>query len=309
MRTALIALATSIAAYAQDDKRGGEIVLKNAVPGATVSLLRVPDAVSDVESVVRLWSENEPALAEALVRLTDADAAHVTSRLRELSAVGPEKTTALARKLAERVTPAQDGVEVLRKTIADINGIARFVDVPAGKLHILATRPASPDFMAVGLRAEGRGIATIDTAAARVKPGAGPLGSRLAIRSSGGPVKVIAGGKVVAEIPTKENEVIELASAGKLDAVPAAPEPPRDVSRIGMVQLVHNRYGVFVRLEPGVALVAGETIGIYRDGVEVARAEILMVCTADEKYPDGAAQVARGEAELRRGDEVRRVKP
>jgi len=310
VKTMLIALlVAAAAAHAQEPKRGGELVLKNAVAGATVSLVRVPDAVKDVESVLRLWSENEPAIAEALVRLSDADAAFVTGRLRELSAVGPEKTTALAKKLAERVAAAPDGVDVVRRTIADINGLARFLDVPAGMFHLLSTRPGSPDFLAIGIRADGRGGVAIDCAAARPpKPAPEPAGSRVAVKSAGGPVKVVAGGKLVAEIAAKEGEVIELQSPARLTVEAGPVVPPPVEGRVGMVQLVHHRYGVFIRLEPGVQFVAGESIAIYRDGTEVTRAEILLVCGSDEKYPDGAVQVAPG-AEVRKGDEVRRVKP
>jgi hypothetical protein len=303
-------LVAAAAAHAQEPKRGGELVLKNAVAGATVSLVRVPDAVKDMESVLRLWSENEPAIAEALVRLSDADAAFVTGRLRELSAVGPEKTTALAKKLAERVAPSPEAVEVVRRTVADINGLARFLDVPAGTFQLLSTRPASPDFLAIGIRTDGRGVVAIDCAAARLpKPAPEFVGSRVAVRSAGGPVKVVAGGKVVAEIASKEGEVIELQSPARLTVEPSGPvAPPLADGRVGMVQLVHHRYGVFIRLEPGVQLIAGESIAIYRDGAEVTRAEILLVCGSDEKYPDGAVQVSPG-AEVKKGDEVRRVKP
>ena len=77
---------------------------------------------------------------------------------------------------------------------------------------------------------------------------------------------------------------------------------------MGEIKVVSKTYGVFVKLDPGLSLEPGEEILIFRDGREVARTKILKITKADEKYPDGAAQVQK-EGAIQKGDEVRRTKP
>jgi hypothetical protein len=91
-----------------------------------------------------------------------------------------------------------------------------------------------------------------------------------------------------------------------------APEPkaapPTDADRVGEVKVVSNTYGVFVKLDPGLAVQPGEEILIFREGREIARTKILKVTKADAAYPDGAVQVPTG-GPIQKGDEVRRTKP
>jgi hypothetical protein len=91
-----------------------------------------------------------------------------------------------------------------------------------------------------------------------------------------------------------------------------APEPkaapPIDADRVGEVKVVSNTYGVFVKLDPGLAVQPGEEILIFREGREIARTKILKVTKADAAYPDGAVQVPTG-GPIQKGDEVRRTKP
>jgi len=87
-----------------------------------------------------------------------------------------------------------------------------------------------------------------------------------------------------------------------------APPAPADPDRVGEVKVVSKTYGVFVKLDPGLALQPGEEILIYRDGKEIARSKILKVTKADTSYPDGAVQVPK-DGTIQKGDEVRRTKP
>ena len=92
---------------------------------------------------------------------------------------------------------------------------------------------------------------------------------------------------------------------------PPAPKDPAvtpEVDRVGEIKVVSKTYGVFVKLDPGLSLEPGEEILIFRDGREVARTKILKITKADDKYPDGAAQVQK-EGAIQKGDEVRRTKP
>jgi hypothetical protein len=83
--------------------------------------------------------------------------------------------------------------------------------------------------------------------------------------------------------------------------------PPAEPDRVGEVKVVSKTYGVFVKLDPGLALQPGEEILIYRDGREVARSRILKITRGDAAYPDGAAQVQK-DGSIQKGDEVRRPK-
>ena len=88
-----------------------------------------------------------------------------------------------------------------------------------------------------------------------------------------------------------------------------APEAPVvEAARVGEVKVVSKTYGVFVKLDPGLALQPGEEILIYRDGREVARSKILRITRGDSAYPDGAAQVQK-DSSIQKGDEVRRPRP
>jgi hypothetical protein len=90
---------------------------------------------------------------------------------------------------------------------------------------------------------------------------------------------------------------------------PEPKEPPAvEADRVGEIKLVSKTYGVFVKLDPGLALQPGEEILIFREGHEVARSKILKITKADPGYPDGAAQVQK-DGSIRKGDEVRRQKP
>ncbi|HLY07697.1 MAG TPA: PEGA domain-containing protein [Planctomycetota bacterium] len=102
-------------------------------------------------------------------------------------------------------------------------------------------------------------------------------------------------------------------------APPAAPAPgvkgpePKETpapeaARVGEVKVVSKTFGVYVKLDPGLALQPGEEILIYRDGREVARSKILKITPGDPAYPDGAAQVQK-DGSIQKGDEVRRQKP
>ncbi len=102
---------------------------------------------------------------------------------------------------------------------------------------------------------------------------------------------------------------VEFAPPATAPAAVKAPEPPAvEADRVGEIKLVSKTYGVFVKLDPGLALQPGEEILVFRDGREVARTKILKITKADPAYPDGAAQVQK-EGSIQKGDEVRRQKP
>lgn len=327
--------------------RTGTIVVQNAPPGALVMILRTPPGVKDVASVVRLWSENEESLKSAIESLPEADAAIVQFRIRELSTSSAPAVAEAARKKDPGATPpGREGPpEVTHRVTADANGTARLTYVPPkGNLHLLVTRPGSPDFMKADIKPDLRSLVTIALPAAPkpvdppkpeppkpldVAPGV-PLG-KLTVKAAGDRVRVSAGGKVVAEVPTHPEESVKLAVprekvlvefldaktgavTGSVELVPeadpaAAAPPPADGQRIGKIQLVHRQFGTFVRLEPGQELGIGDWVSIHRDGQEVVRAKVLRVCAGDSLYPAGAAMLSPEAAPARKGDEARRAKP
>jgi hypothetical protein len=97
-----------------------------------------------------------------------------------------------------------------------------------------------------------------------------------------------------------------VAGTGKLPEPKEAPAP--ESGRVGEVKVASRTYGVFVKLDPGLAVQPGEDILIFRDGREVARSRILKITPADSTYPDGAAQLQKDGA-IQKGDEVRRPRP
>jgi hypothetical protein len=173
----------------------------------------------------------------------------------------------------------------------------------------------------------GSGIAAAAQSASPSTPGvpqeAAPAERPLEIRvtSRGERVRVKSGETLLGESPSAPGQEVRLrvpkgpvrvelldpagAVAASVELAPA--EPP--VARVGEVQLVHRVYGVFVRLDPGLELKPGEEIVVVREGREVARTRILQITSGDETYPAGAARLPRGDAPIRKGDEVRRPGP
>jgi hypothetical protein len=93
---------------------------------------------------------------------------------------------------------------------------------------------------------------------------------------------------------------------------PEPKDPPpaltTEADRVGEVKVVSKTYGVYVKLDSGLAVQPGEEVVIFRDGKEIARTKILKVTKSDNGYPDGAVQVPK-DGSIQKGDEVRRTKP
>jgi hypothetical protein len=175
-----------------------------------------------------------------------------------------------------------------------------------------------------------------DPAALKIEPAAG--GTRLKVSAPNAKVRIqaktvvseserpgeiflpdVPPDKVVVELLDAKTDAliasVEFAPSAPAAKAPApspvpAPPPPAvpDADRVGEVKVVSRFYGVFVKLDPGLSLQAGEEIVIVREGREIARTKILKITKGDERYPDGAAQVQK-EGPIQKGDEVRRTKP
>lgn len=269
----------------------GTILVQNAPPGARVMLLRGP------AGAVGAWSENE-----------------------DVAKAGGDRAS----------------LQVTHRVTADAGGMARLTYVPSTwTLHLLVTKAGTPDFVKTDLKADLKEVLTISlpVAAKPVEPAKAPEGAPLAkltVKAAGDRVRVTAGGKVVADVPTHPDESVKLtvprekvlvefmdsktgAVTGSVELVPeaeAAVAPAAaDPDRIGRINLVHPKFGIFVKLEPGQEIAIGDVVTLHREGREVVRAKVVRVCAGDASYPAGAAMLSTEAAASRKGDEARRAKP
>lgn len=277
----------------------GSLTVVNAVPGATVHVLRVPAEAKDPAAFAKLWSENDAVQQEALAVLTDDLARLAPGRVRDLARIGSPQVKALAKLKADKLGEALEPRPVVKIVIADIEGVARFPKLPPGSFDVYATRPLSVDFHRQDVRIAAKAEATLDAAGRPAKPDEAPAG----VENAKAVIRVSQGDKALGEVALAPGKPVEVGGL-RLELVDSVGE----AERLGKVQLVHKLYGVFVKLDPGFAAGPGEEIVIVRDGKEVARTTIVRVATADETYPDGAIQLSRDKIEIKKGDEIRRPK-
>lgn len=290
-------LTVLLAAALQPAQKAGEtgsVTATNLTPGSLALLLRVPSGTKDAALFARLWSENEEAQLQALAALSGADAQAAAARLADLAESGSPAVKAAALLKGGKAAGGHDPAAA--RTIADIDGVARFAKVPPGRYHLLATRPLSSDLHRPEVDvAAGRDLAL--DAKSVPAPAEGPKYVRLS-----------SGGKLLGEIPLRTGEALEVPVPGPTVRIELVDAPAAAGERLGEVQLSSRIYGIFVKLDPGFAARPGEEVVIVRDGQEVARTKIVRVVPGDPRYPDGAAQTVSDPASIRKGDEVRRVK-
>ena len=87
---------------------------------------------------------------------------------------------------------------------------------------------------------------------------------------------------------------------------PAPPPPPSAASLVGTVKYVHAEYGIFVRLEPGVRLAAGDALEALGEGSVAALLTVQKVTRPDAVYPHGAAVCSAAGTGAAEGQKVRR---
>ncbi len=69
-----------------------------------------------------------------------------------------------------------------------------------------------------------------------------------------------------------------------------------------------NKYGIFVRLEPGVQLAKGDVLEVLRANAVVGEILVDKILAPDKVYPNGSAQCQKGSGEIKKDDDVRRKK-
>jgi len=277
----------------------GSLTVVNAVPGAMVHVLRLPADLKDPASFARIWSENDDVQQAALAAMPDDLARFAPGRIRDLARIGSPRVQALARVKVEKMGEVEDPKPVVRRAIADIEGVARFAKLAPGTFHVYSTRPMSIDFHRQDVKVDAKAETTLDAAGRPAKPAEGDAGAE----NAKAVIRVSQGDKVLGEVALAPGRP---ATLGGLRLVLL--DPLGDAERLGKVQLVHRLYGVFVKLDPGFVAGPGEEIVIVRDGKEVARSTVVRVASADETYPDGAIQLSRDRIEIQKGDEIRRAK-
>jgi hypothetical protein len=289
MLTAILALAQA----AKADE--GALTASNLTPGSLVLLLKVPADCRDAALYARLWSENEEAQLQALAALSEKEADTAGARLEELAKSGSLRVQGEAH--AKSKTAKAGGDPAAARTIADIDGVARFAKVQAGRYHLYATRPLSADLHRAGVEVAAGKETVLDAKSAPPEP-----------KAEGLRVRLSSGGKLLGEVPLRNGEALEVPVQGPTVRIEVTDAAPAGGERLGQIQLSSRVYGVYVRLDPGFAATLGEEVGIFRDGQEVARARIVKVLPGDARYPGGAVETQSDPGAVKKGDEVRRVK-
>lgn len=286
--TALLCAALQQPAKAEE---AGSMTASSLVPGSLVLLVRVPADCADAALYCRLWSENEEAQVQALAALSDRET--VSARVEELAKSASARVQALALPKVGKVAA---GDPVAARAIADIDGVARFPSLRPGRYHLFATRPLSTDLHRADLDVSAGRELAVDAKSAPPAADAPKL------------VRISSGGQVAAELPLRVGEAVEVPVTGPTVRVEVTDVPAAGGERLGQIQLASRVYGIYVKLDPGFAAKPGEEVVIVRDGREVARTKIVRVLSGDPRYPAGAAQTVTDPGEVRKGDEVRRVK-
>lgn len=278
----------------------GKIVVEGAVPSAQLRLFALPEEARGPAALVSLWSEHPQSLKQALEALDPQDARLVSDRLRVL-AMRPEP------ELRDRAVARNAGgggsarVALVETVGADESGRAVFERVRIlGRYRILGTAPERTDFVSGELTLEA-GKET------RVRAEMPSLPAP--------PPKPAPPPPSPAPVPAPLTPAPKPAPAPSPPPVPVpvpapipAPPPAPVAGRLGTVQSVHPKYGVFVRLEAGAKLSAEDVLEVLRNGKVVAQLTVERITPAEKTYPDGCAVCRPTGDEVVAGDAVRKGK-
>jgi len=132
----------------------------------------------------------------------------------------------------------------------------------------------------------------------KVDPGHDPAGAVVAA-IKGYPGLAERWGAVAAVIETVRN-------GGSAKNDPAVPAPGQG-GKVGVLNLI-NKYGIYVKLDPGVQLTKGDVLEVFRAGAIVGEIVVDKTHAPDKTYPDGSAECQKGPGAIQKGDEVRKKK-
>jgi endonuclease YncB( thermonuclease family) len=78
---------------------------------------------------------------------------------------------------------------------------------------------------------------------------------------------------------------------------------------LGTIQYIHPTYGIFVSLEAGVKVSAGDTLEVLKEGKVVGSIRVERVTPPDKEYPNGCAVCKPAGGEVAKDRAVRKAKP
>jgi hypothetical protein len=107
--------------------------------------------------------------------------------------------------------------------------------------------------------------------------------------------------------PAKPVERVQPPEPAKPPPEPPPAPAPAATGSVGIVQGVHPEYGVFVKLEGGGKIAAGDLLEVVRKDEAVARLKVERVTAPEKVYPNGCAVCKLEQGEPARGDSVRRA--
>ena len=314
----------------------------NAVPAAERAEL---DALPDkIRSLYRAWIEALPRKAfgeEAERRLRELQKAEeVAASLPEIYAASDGSASTRGRAAAAlaaanaklgRPYEAAEWLDRAAREGVDPGGEVQGATAAAGRAYpglaerardvaraldaVRAAKVKKPAFLgARGVEVPGRGtrveeIAKGSPAEAALKfgdlitgvgeaatPTPGALDAALAAAGAGAEVEILLerGGEKL---------------AAKLTLAPAparAPEWVKPPPRVGVLQLVSDQYGIFLKLDEGAAVQPGDALEVVRGGEAIGELTAFKAIKADETYKFGGLECRRVRGEFKKGDEVRR---
>ena len=99
-------------------------------------------------------------------------------------------------------------------------------------------------------------------------------------------------------------EALRGGATAKTDPLPPGPAPG---ARVGVLNVI-NKYGIFVKLDPGVQLAKGDVLEVYRGGALVGEIVVDKTHGPENAYPNGSAECQKGTGAIQKSDEVRKKK-
>lgn len=268
----------------------GRIELGGLAAGTTVHLFMLPDGVGDPGGVTSLWSEEPSELARSLDALRPADVPRVVTRLQALKRHPDAGVRGRAEKRLGARTAGVGEVSPRASVRADGRGVAGLEAVPPSReARLLATASGRRDYRS------------------------GP------IRLGPGEAKILKARMAVVPKPKPKPEPVPEPKPVVRPVVKPKPEPPPEPKpepkpepapsgMVGVVEYVHEKYGIFVKLNEGATVEKGEVLQVAGNKGEAVALKVERVTGVDARYPHGCAvcfNVAQG---IERGRRVFRGK-
>jgi hypothetical protein len=219
----------------------------------------------------------------------------------------------IERCLKEGVDPGAEAESAVAGTIRELPGLPDRWG--AAVKSMAAMRKVVPGFLGVKVsEVAGKGVLVEALAKGSPAEVAGiKLGDLLVDFRTPGDLEAAMAARVAGE--EVELQIERGGELGKMRCK-LAPKPGQEseyamapTGRLGILQRIHNVFGVFVKLESGAEVAEQETLDVFRNGEIVGEIVVDKVTKVDTTYPYGCAVCKPGKGAIQKGDEVRRSKP